>query len=145
MASVFKFLKSIFNFRQQKKQLLHIVLLSFLVFFSIARGWSLVIGNSIFIHGYHIHHFYFGTLALAAGSLMALLSENAKALRWAAGLIGFGMGLFADEIGLLLNCTTATRECLYAFPDTSDIIGAIVLCFLLLLIAVDLHEKRNSK
>jgi hypothetical protein len=144
MAGIIKYLKSIFNFREHKKQLLHIVLLSFLVFFSIARGWSLIIGNSIFIHGYHIHHFYFGTLALAIGAIMALLSENKKALRWSAVLIGLGMGLFADEIGLLLNCTTASRICLYAFPDTSDIIGAIVLFILLLLVAVDIAGKRNK-
>ncbi|MFA5991614.1 MAG: hypothetical protein WC794_05230 [Candidatus Doudnabacteria bacterium] len=145
MAGVIRYLKSIFNFREQKKQLLHIVLLSFLIFFSIARGWSLIIGNSIFIRGYHIHHFYFGTLSLAIGAIMALMSENKKALRWAAVLTGLGMGLFTDEIGLLLNCTTVTKICLYAFPDTSDIIGAIVLFMLLLLIAVDIAGKRNKE
>ncbi|MBI5530842.1 MAG: hypothetical protein HY918_05120 [Candidatus Doudnabacteria bacterium] len=144
MASILRFLKSIFNFRHQKKQLLHIVLLSFLIFFTIARGWSLIIGNGIYFRGYHIHHFYFGTLALAAGGLMALLSENTKALRWAAGLIGLGIGLFADEIGLLLNCTTSNRICAYAFPDTSDIIGAIAFAILLLLVAVDISLKRSK-
>jgi hypothetical protein len=144
MASILRFLKSIFNFRQQKKQLLHIVLLSFLVFFTIARGWSLIIGNGIYFRGYHIHHFFFGTLALAAGALMALLSENQKVLRWAAGFVGLGIGLFADEIGLLLNCTTTSRICAYAFPDTSDIIGAITLAILLVLIAVDISQKKQN-
>ena len=62
-------IKSLFNFREQKKQLLHIVLVSFLLSFIIAHAWALIIGNSIYIRGYQIHHFYFGTLALVFGGL----------------------------------------------------------------------------
>ncbi len=140
-----KFFKSLFNFREQKKQLLHIVLVSYLVAFAVARLWSLFVGNSIYIRGFQIHHFYFGTLILAAGSLLGLLSESAKHLRAAAALIGIGIGLFADEIGLLLNCTTRARACLYAFPDTGDIVTTISILLLLMLIVVELDEKRQSK
>lgn len=141
MASLYKLLKSALNPRPFKKQLLYIVLTAFLAAFAVARSWSLLIGNSIYIRGYHIHHFYFGALLLACGGLVALLTEKPKFQRAAAGLLGIGVGLFADELGLLLNCTTTARPCLYAFPDSGDIIGFIALCLFLLLIIVDLAEK----
>jgi hypothetical protein len=142
---VFKYLKSILNFREQKKQLVHILLLAFLLSFAIARLWSLGVGNGIYIFGYHIHHFYFGMMVLTAGGLLALLTEKKRYRRVAAGLMGWGMGWFADEIGLLLNCTTNNRPCLYAFPDTLDIIGSIALVIVLLLILVDYLEKFYAK
>ncbi len=142
MTNPYYLLKSVLNPRPFKKQLLYIVLLVFLIAFAAARSWSLIIGNSIYIRGYHIHHFYFGTLLLVGGGLLSLLGENPKTLRGAAGLIGFGMGLFADEIGLLLNCTTAYKPCVYAFPDSGDIIGFIVAGLFLLMILVDLAEKK---
>src|ERR1051326_208985 len=131
------YFKSIFNFRQQKKQLVHILLISFLLSFSVARMWSLVVGNAIYIGGYHIHHFYFGMMVLTAGGLFALLTERKQYRRVAAGLMGWGMGWFADEIGLLLNCTTNSRQCLYAFPDTMDVISSIALAIILVLVLVD--------
>ncbi|MDD5156374.1 MAG: hypothetical protein PHF11_07855 [Candidatus Omnitrophica bacterium] len=137
--------KSIFSFREHKRQLLHIVLVSFLISFASARAWALVIGNAIYFKGYHIHHFFFGTMALAIGGLMGTLSEDKKALRAASLLMGVGMGLFADEIGLLLNCTTTNKICAYAFPDTTDIIGAIVIFIFLLFVTVDILEKRAEK
>ena len=140
-AYMIKFIKELFDFREQKKQLLHIVFICFLVAFVIARAWSLIVGNSIYIKGYQIHHFYFGSLILATGALLGLLSEGKKHLRIAAGLIGIGIGLFADEIGLLLNCTTRSHVCLYAFPDTADIIGTISGAILLVLIYVNYRER----
>lgn len=141
MAALYKLLKSAFSPRPLKKQLLYIVLAAFLAAFAAARSWSLLIGNSIYIRGYHIHHFYFGALLLAFGGLTALLTEKPNYQRAAAGLLGVGVGLFADELGLLLNCTTTARPCLYAFPDSGDIVGFIVLCLFALLVMVDLAEK----
>ena len=139
------YFKSIFNFRQQKKQLLHILLISFLIAFAIARAWSLYIGNSIYLWGYHIHHFYFGMMVLTVGGLLALLTERKKYRQVAAGLMGWGMGWFADEIGLLLNCTTANRTCIYAFPDTMDIVSTIALALVLILVLVDFLERGHVK
>ncbi len=139
------FLKSVFNFREQKKQLLSIVLFTFFASFLVARGWSVFVSNAIYVKGYHIHHFYFGTLALVAGGLIALLSESTRKLKLAAVLIGSGMGLFADEMGLLLNCTTSYRECAYAFPDYLDIIGSIGLCIFLIIVIVEIADKAKTK
>jgi len=48
--------------------------------------------------------------------------------------------LFADEIGLLLNCTTLNRECVYAFPAASDIITTITAIIFLLSILMGLID-----
>ena len=139
------FLKSTFSFRQQKKQLVYILLISFLISFGIARSWSLYVGNAIYFRGYHIHHFYFGMVVLTAGGLFALLAEGNKYRRVAAVLMGWGIGWFADEIGLLLNCTTDHRPCLYAFPDTTDIVGSIALAIVLVVVLVDIVERKNAR
>ena len=101
-----KFIKSIFNIRDSKKKLLYIILLTFLLSFIVARIWSIYYGHSIYIRGFHIHHFYFGMLLLSVGGILGILSKTKEYLQAASLLIGAGIGLFADEIGLLLNCTT---------------------------------------
>ena len=141
------FFKSVFNFREQKRQSLQLILLAFLISFAIVHTYSIVVGDSgsIYYHGFHIHHFYFGMLTLSIGGVIALLSDDKKMLRVASLLVGTGIGLFADEIGLLLNCTSANRACTYAFPDTLDIIGCITVVLVLALVAVDYFERRNKK
>lgn len=125
---------SLFNFREEKKQLLFIVLACFLLAFLGARLFSLYNGGSIFIAGYQIHHFYFGTLFLAVGGIIGTLSERHGVRRGASAYIGVGLGLFADEIGLLLQCTTeVSRNCRYAFPNAYDFVGAIALMLLILI------------
>jgi hypothetical protein len=139
-----KYIKSIFNYHEHKKQLLIIVLLSFLVAFSIARTYSLFIGHSIYIRGYHIHHFYFGMLVLSIGGVLGILSTRKRILQVAALLIGTGMGLFADEIGLLLNCTSDNRACVYAFANSFDIIFAIALAIVSVIVLTDLLDRRSQ-
>lgn len=137
-----KILKSIFDFRHPKKQLIHIILLSFLISFSAARMYSVfIVKGQLYIHGFHIHHFYFGMLALSIGGIVGLLGSGERLARFASILMGIGIGLFTDEIGLLLNCTTTNRECTYAFPDTFDIIGFISIAILAVVVLVDISEK----
>jgi hypothetical protein len=143
--AMIKYVKSIFNYREHKKQLLIIVLLSFLVAFIVVRIYSLSIGHSFYIRGYHIHHFYFGMLVLSTGGLIGILSTRKRILQIAAMLIGTGMGLFADEIGLLLNCTSANRICAYSFPDTLDIIFAIALAIISVIVLTDFIDKSQAK
>lgn len=145
MPNFFKLLKSIFNFHEKKKQLLQLILIAFLVSFGVVRVYSVWVGKSIFFHGFQIHHFYFGMLILSVGGVIALLSDDRRVTQFASILVGIGIGLFADEIGLLLNCTTLTRQCTYAFPDSMDIIGTITLVFILILITVDFIERRRLK
>lgn len=139
--TLIKFIKSFFDYKEPKKQLLHIVLISFLTAFGLARVYSIYIGNSIYLMGYHIHHFYFGMVVLSIGGLIALLTNHKVVLRISSILIGTGIGLFADEIGLLLNCTSTNRQCAYYFPDTFDIIGSITLAIISFMVLADLIEK----
>jgi hypothetical protein len=137
-------LKWIFNFHEQKKRILNIILLSFVISFFIVRIASTTISPVIFIKGFHIHHFYFGMLIMSIGAVMGVLSRSPRPEQIASGLIGIGLGLFADEIGLLLNCTTPNRECQYAFPGSYDILLMIVSVIILTTIIVGLLDKRDS-
>ena len=132
-----KIVKSIFDIRNRNKSRLFIVLIFFLVSFSLARLYSLYIDVFVFIRGYHIHHFYYGALALSLGGILGILKnhDNMKRIFIASALIGIGMGLFADELGLLLNCTNSTKPCEYFFPDIGDIILTIT-CGIVFLIAI---------
>lgn len=58
--------------------------------------------NEIWINGYHIHHFFFGFLALTLAGWLLLFRENFSKL-YAAGLYGTGLGIFMDEFGMLLT------------------------------------------
>jgi hypothetical protein len=102
-----KRVRSVFDIRKRNKGRLFVVLIFFLVSFSSARLYSLYIDVYVYIRGYHIHPFYFGTLALAMGGILGILNngDNKKRVFIASALIGIGIGLFADEIGLLLNST----------------------------------------
>jgi len=126
-------------------RMLNIILLSFLLFFVGARLYSVYIVHSVFFNGFHIHHFYFGTLSLAIGGIIGILSQKNNFLQIASIFIGGGIGLFADEIGLLLNCTTVTRECTYAFPGITDIFTVITALILLAIITTGLIERHISK
>ncbi len=136
-----KFLKSLADIRQPKKQLIHIILVSFLGAFAVVHSFSVYVGGGIYIRGYHIHHFYFGMLFLTIGGLLGILSTGRRKLQIASSLLGIGMGLFADEVGLLLTCTTAYKKCDYAFPDSFDIAGTVVVFLILVLVIVSYTER----
>jgi len=137
------FLKHFFDLTDFRKQLLLTVLFFFLGSYAVVRIYSLVYGHSIFIEGYQIHHFYFGTLFLVIGGLVALLTDGRYYKRFASALIGMGMGLFADELGLLLNCTTRNHSCSYIFPDQYEFVGYIVVAIIILIILLAMHSYRN--
>lgn len=61
------------------------------------------IGSNIILFGYHIHHFYFGILLLCVAGWLAIVGSQHFSLTYAAILYGAGLGLFLDEIGLLLT------------------------------------------
>jgi hypothetical protein len=132
-----KKVSSLFDLHKQNKRRLFIVLIFFLLSFAISRLYSLYFHFYVYIKGYHIHHFYFGTVALALGGILGILndSNNKKRIFIASALIGIGMGLFADEIGLLLNSTGGTGFSAYSFPDIGDIILTIA-CVIVFLIAI---------
>jgi hypothetical protein len=84
-------------------------------------------------------------LILTIGGLLGILSTGKRKLQIAAMFIGTGMGLFADEIGLLLNCTSSNRICVYAFPDTLDIVFAIALAIVSTMVLTDLIERSQYR
>jgi len=58
--------------------------------------------NEIWISGYHIHHFFFGFLALIlAGWLLLFRDDFSK--YYAGALYVTGLGIFMDEFGMLLT------------------------------------------
>ena len=61
------------------------------------------IGSNIILFGYHIHHFYFGFLLLCIAGWLAIVGSKSFSRTHAAVLYGAGLGLFLDEIGLLLT------------------------------------------
>jgi hypothetical protein len=80
-------------------------------------------------------------LFLSVGGVLGVLSRDKRPLEVASIFIGAGIGLFADEIGLLLNCTTLNRLCVYAFPDTFDIFMLVVGVIILAIIITGLIEN----
>lgn len=53
--------------------------------------------------GYHIHHYWYGIIMILIASGMVLLFEGENILKLSCIIFGVGLGVFADEIGLLLT------------------------------------------
>jgi hypothetical protein len=140
-------LKVVFDIRKQNKRKMFIVLMAFLASFAAVRFYSLNFTHYVHIEGFHIHHFYFGTVALVLGGILALITGPGHVRRenFASALIGIGIGLFADEIGLLLNCTTENHLCTYYFPDAGDIITTIAIIIVFLIALVDTASVESIK
>ena len=139
-----KKVSSLFDLHKQNKKRLFIVLIFFLLSFAMSRLYSLYFHFYVYIRGYHIHHFYFGALTLALGGILGILhnDENNKRLFIACGLIGIGMGMFVDEIGLLLNSTNSTQMSEYFFPEIGDIVITIACGIVFLIAIADTDFKR---
>jgi len=58
--------------------------------------------SEIWVSGYHVHHFFFGFLALTLSGWLLLFRRNVSKY-YAAVLYGTGLGIFIDEFGLLLT------------------------------------------
>lgn len=61
------------------------------------------VGRNIIFFGYHIHHFYFGIILICVAGWMALVGSSHFSRKHIAVIYGAGLGLFMDEIGLLLT------------------------------------------
>ena len=138
-----------FLFDRQKEIHLAIILAGFLITFGVTRFYSTHFRYQVFVSGYHIHHFYFGAISLALGGIMAVLwGTNHKVVKFSCALLGLGLGLFADELGLLLNCTSSDRVCTYFFPDNFDLIGTIALVLsslIVLIVLVKFFRNRRTE
>ncbi|TDO92142.1 hypothetical protein DFR79_10747 [Halanaerobium saccharolyticum] len=61
------------------------------------------IGSNIILFGYHIHHLYIGIFLIALAGWFSITRTEFIDRRDNALIYGIGLGLFMDEIGLLLS------------------------------------------
>jgi hypothetical protein len=117
------------------KQTPFIIFVSFALSFSAARA-MVTYGPDwlrLFIREYHIHHFYYGFILLAVANWIALTTDRKHMEQFAAVLFGVGLGLFIDEFGLLLTCTTPDKDCDYWARQSFDVfmlVAGILLAYL---------------
>jgi hypothetical protein len=119
---------------RRKKTTPFIILVCFIVTFVMARAIVKFFPGFAFVwNQYHIHHFYYGILALAIAGWIALVSNRENLHTFAAVCLGLGLGLVADEFGLMLTCASPLKECDYLARQSYDL--AIIL-FLAILNAI---------
>lgn len=58
--------------------------------------------QEVWFQGYHIHHFFFGFTFLALAGWIAIFHES-YSKKLVAVLYGLGLGIFTDELGMLLT------------------------------------------
>ncbi|MGM0567831.1 MAG: hypothetical protein ACQESB_01280 [Elusimicrobiota bacterium] len=61
------------------------------------------LGRNIILFGYHIHHFYIGILLICLAGWLSITRSFILSRKQLAAMYGAGLGLFFDEIGLLLT------------------------------------------
>ena len=52
-------------------------------------------------------------------------------------MIGVGLGLIVDEVGLLLSCTTEGLRCDYAYGDLGSFVSAVFWVLMGLIILIE--------
>ncbi len=127
------------------KLLIHfIILLSFILSFLIARLFVAILNADVnplcqlWVKGYRIHHFFFGIGLLIVGGWLGHINYSCGSFitRLSAGIYGIGLGLVADEFGLLLTFGDYWTEQSYIF---------FVLISLLLTVALLVEAYRLFK
>ncbi len=94
---------------KKRKEVPFLILIAFLLSFIVARiyvyllvpGWA---GADIFpFEDYIIHHFYYGIALVMIAGWLSIVHRDRNIERLSAILYGLGLGIFFDEIGLLLT------------------------------------------
>jgi len=99
-----------------KPNLSFIMLVSFLASFAVARVFTAFFPSAILVvHGYHVHHFWYGLALLAIGGWLGINYRDDHTERIAAIIFGVGGGLVGDEIGLLITFGDYYSEITYTF------------------------------
>jgi hypothetical protein len=108
-----------------------LIFVSLLFWFIVSRLFVMYFpGKSVFIKGYHIHHFFFGLILLSLAGYIAIVSKRAALERLSAIMYGSGAGMLLDEIGLFLTCGTMDKGCDYWARVTFDVFIIVVSLFL---------------
>lgn len=121
------------DWHRESPRMLFNILNMFLLTFTVAHLYSLFVPYYVFIAGYHIHHFYYGMAILAVTSIVGVVTNHDGVRHFLSYMVGIGIGLIVDELGLLLNCTGEKigLACQYLFPNTFDIVLIISLIMLI--------------
>src|SRR3990170_5379529 len=114
------------------------ILWTFLLSVIIARFYVTNFAWRLFINDYHIHHFFTGTFLVSVAAVLMFLAEKERTKLWLARIIGVGLGLIVDEIGLLLSCTTAGLACSYSYGDLGYSVSLVFWIIMALIILVEL-------
>lgn len=87
---------------------------------------SLFFIQTVYVKGYHIHHFNFGIILIVVSGFLSFMDINRAHLRKIATIFGIGLALIMDEFGLLvtLNQDTYWNRISY---DAVIITGLILL------------------
>ncbi len=116
---------------RRRKTAPFIIFVFFILSFAIAR---LVVttfeGIGVMVRQYHIHHFYYGIILISLAAWIGLVSDRERLKNWASAFFGTGLGLIADEIGLLLTCNSEGLNCDYYGRISFDTALLIALFFL---------------
>jgi len=107
------------------------VLVSRAVVLDVEKGKAIF--GYFYIKGYHIHHFYYGILLLILSNWLALIRYKRLYRRVFKGIasvmFGGGLGLVADEFGLLLTMEFGLKGNYWA-PQSYYAIGVTTCLFL---------------
>ncbi len=109
-----------------------IAFVAFLISFTLTRAIAYTFpAVNLIIGKYHIHHFYYGIALLIVSNWITLVSNRQGPRLFAAAVFGIGLGVLADEVGLLLTCTSPlTLKCNYYARVTLDFFIIIVVFFI---------------
>lgn len=96
-------------FKEKRKEIPFLIFVSFLLSFLIARLYvyffvpGLASADIFPLDGYVLHHLYYGIGLIIIAGWIGLVHKNRNMERGASVLYGLGLGLFFDEIGLMLT------------------------------------------
>lgn len=119
---------------RRKKTTPFLIFISLSIMFLVSRIYITYFpSKSLFIKGYHIHHFFYGIIFVCIAGYIALVSDRKRLHRMSAIVFGAGIGMMLDEIGLFLTCGTLYMECNYWAKVTYDVFIFVVFLFLAIL------------
>lgn len=115
---------------KRRKTAPFLIFVSFILSFAMARMTVMNFPDvALIVRQYHIHHFYYGIILISAAAWVALISSRPRLHFWASLSFGAGLGLVADEIGLLLTCNSEGLNCDYFARASFDLAVMLGLFF----------------
>ncbi len=140
LISVFLMLKEIRSrrkdiLRPKKLEMQFIILFFFIISFLIARSFVVLLNADInptfqlWMKGYRIHHFFFGIGLLVIGGWLGHIYHGNILSLLSAGIYGIGLGLIADEFGLMLTFGDYWADQSYTFFVAISLFLLVTLLF----------------